>query len=286
MSLDIAQLGFKLLKNFEKVIFFALSLAWLIMSLNLVIKSGSSDKGGVITEVEMPRGEVVETAEGPAQWRDYVDQLKNPEKFSVYAEYEKIARKGIFKREIAVVVVDKKKEEKIPLPDEALTFSFDEVIVVPFPIKYMGMFRIGDKLNAQINWASKTYFVSEQDKIKNYTVNKISSEEVEVEDAGGEKFIIPYKQQIYNEELKAVLSVTYTFELSQGLNIPALMPDRAITSEKLMTRNEGIVKKDIISQPKEEFNEYTVTVGRQITNDKYTIQVVKITENEIGRAHV
>ncbi len=251
MSLDIVQLGFKLLKNLEKVIFFTLGLAWVIMSMTLVIKFSSSDQGGVITEVEMPRGEVVESTEGQAQWQDYAGRLKDPEKFSAYEEYKKIARKGIFKpekkREIAVV--DDKKIDNIPLPDEALAFRFDKVIIAPFPIKYMGMFKIGDKLTAQINWGSDTKFVSEQDKIKQYTVNKISQEEVEVEDAGGKKVILPYKQQIYNEELKAALSVTYT--------------------------------KDVISQPKEELNGYTVTAGQLITSDKYTIQAVKITENDI-----
>ena len=294
MSLDIVQLGFKLLKNLEKVIFFTLGLAWVIMSMTLVIKFSSSDQGGVITEVEMPRGEVVESTEGPAQWQDYAGRLKDPEKFSAYEEYKKIARKGIFKPESNKII---KPDENggtentvIQLPDETLSFRYNEVIIEPFPIKYKGMFKIGAKLTAQINWGKKTYFSCEQNKIENYIITRVCAESVELEDSAGKKVILSYQKETYCEELKAKLSVIYKlgreelkeYEVVQGQEIKSenfYASIKEITQEYIRLKIKYKVKeRETTKETKKTTEEKTGT--EEVTGTEKITGTEKVKETE------
>jgi hypothetical protein len=53
---------------------------------------------------------------------------------------------------------------------------------------------------AQINWASKTYFVRKGDKIKEWSISEVDKEKVVVESKSGEVIALPLQQKVLSEK--------------------------------------------------------------------------------------
>jgi len=240
VNLDFGQIGYQILKNFEKVVFYALGLIWFFMCLTLFIQSGTG-KDRSIVEIELPHVAPADITEGQKEWQEDLEKIRDPGKFSVYKTYTGLRRTDIFSKYENEGPV----EHIVKRTTGGISFYCSKIIIDPFPIKYMGVFDVGGKLTAQINWAKETYFKSEQEKIKNYTVTRITAESVEVEDISGKKMVLPYKEETYDTEFRAVMVVKY------------------------------------VLGDKEELNEYTVLTGDKVGPEEYSLEIVMVNREDV-----
>jgi len=80
-------------------------------------------------------------------------------------------------------------------------FAIKQIVFEPFVFMYMGFIeRKTSEFVAQINWASKTYFVHTGDTIKEWTISKITKDEVVAVDASGESIELPLQKKVFSKK--------------------------------------------------------------------------------------